>query len=224
VAVDTEAMKKFDGINYGFRPVSYWGDTTVQQAILRGVKGTLRRKGITTALANGELEKVGEDLLSAELTHAVRTRVGRIHPAFLGGEYLPSFESTETEIARIELQSTTYDVISIRASLGPERIHYRVVDEYGECFQVKPATSRRAFTLQQLVRFIDDVRHPDLSGPFSLSYNKLNAEYYEKRRELRYFTYIGSDLYPQLSAHYAQVFEEWVQEGEWEDEENAATE
>ncbi|MEN9732018.1 MAG: hypothetical protein RLZ45_13, partial [Verrucomicrobiota bacterium] len=31
MAVDTEAMKKFDGINYGFRPVSYWGDTTVQQ-------------------------------------------------------------------------------------------------------------------------------------------------------------------------------------------------
>lgn len=44
-------MKTFDGIDYEFRPESYWEDSTVQQAILREVKGTNRRELITKALA-----------------------------------------------------------------------------------------------------------------------------------------------------------------------------
>jgi hypothetical protein len=32
----------------------------------------------------------------------------------MGGEYLPDYEEGDVEIARIELESTTADVISIR--------------------------------------------------------------------------------------------------------------
>ena len=35
-------MKKYEGINYGFRPDSYWVDKTIRQSILRDIKGTER--------------------------------------------------------------------------------------------------------------------------------------------------------------------------------------
>ena len=210
-------MKNYDDINYEFRPVSYWNNRTVQQAILREVKGTHRRELITKALAEGELGRVSDELQSAEVSDDVRAQLGRIHPNFMGGEYLPSYERDETEIARFELQSTTADVISIRARFWQGLIHYRVVDEYKEHFSVKPATSRRPFTLQQLVKFIDAVSHPNLTHPFSLAYNEYNAEYYDSRESLRHFTSISSDIYPQLGGHFEQVFEDWVLEGKEEE-------
>jgi hypothetical protein len=210
-------MKKFEGINYQFRPENYWNNSTIQQAILRGVKGTKRRQLIAETLAEGKFETLGDELKSAEISDELRHRPGRVHPNSMGGEYLPSYERDETEIARFELQSTTADVISIRARFWQGRIHYRVVDEYNEHFEVKPATSRRPFTLQQLVKFINDVSHPNLSHPFSLAYNEYNAEGYDSRQSLRHFTSISSHSYPQLSDHFEQVFAEWVLEGKEEE-------
>ena len=57
--------------------------------------------------------------------------LGRIHPAFMGGEYLPDLSQDEVKIARITIASTTQDVTSVYARRGKNRIHYRVVDEYG---------------------------------------------------------------------------------------------
>ena len=48
----------------------------------------------------------------------------------MGGEYLPDYRANEVEIVRIELQSTTADVTSVRARLvgrKDPRIEYRVV-------------------------------------------------------------------------------------------------
>ncbi|MBM3901705.1 MAG: hypothetical protein FJ379_06395 [Verrucomicrobia bacterium] len=207
-------MKTFNGINYAFRPESYWNDTTVQQAILRGIKGTKRRQLIANALSEGTLEKLGDELQSAEVSDEVRDQLGRIHPSLMGGEYLPSYQRQETEIVRIELESTTSDVISIRGRCWKRRIRYRVVDEYQETFEVKPATSQRPFTLGQLIRFIDRVSHQDLWGPFSLAYNELNADGGTERRRLRHFTRISSDIYPQLHDHFEHVFTEWVREAD----------
>jgi len=44
-----------------------------------------------------------------------REGLGAIHPSFMGGEYLPGYRRNEVEIVRIELDSTTSDVISLRA-------------------------------------------------------------------------------------------------------------
>ena len=50
---------------------------------------------------------------------------------FMGGEYLPDYLPEEVEIARVAMESTTADVISIRAFMEADNlIHYRVVDEY----------------------------------------------------------------------------------------------
>jgi hypothetical protein len=64
------------------------------------------------------------------LDEEARRSLGQIHPSFMGGEYLPNYRRHEVEIARIELQSTTSDVISLRARGTGLRIKYRLVDEY----------------------------------------------------------------------------------------------
>ena len=51
----------------------------------------------------------------------------------MGGEYLPGYRRNEVEIVRIELDSTTSDVISLRARpIGRKRprIVYTLVDEH----------------------------------------------------------------------------------------------
>ena len=65
-------MKKYEGINYGFRPDSYWVDKTIRQSILRDIKGTERRKLIDDALKNGRFDKVEDALVGAELKSGLR--------------------------------------------------------------------------------------------------------------------------------------------------------
>lgn len=56
----------------------------------------------------------------------------KFHPSFVGGEYLPDYKANEVQIARIELQSTTTDVISIRAGGDmPVQQHQRVMPSKG---------------------------------------------------------------------------------------------
>jgi len=203
-------MKKYRAIRYAFRPKSYWKDTSVEQAILRGVNGIRRRQLLSQALAKGQFESVPEAIQSAEITPELRNRLGQIHPSFMGGEYLPSNQHGETEIARIELESTTSDVISIRARWEEGRIHYRVVDEYSTEFRCNPDSSDGPLNLGELIQFIDAVTCSDLWGPYSLAYNELNAEGGMERRRLRHFTRISSDIYCQLSSHFEKVFEAWA--------------
>ena len=59
-------------------------------------------------------------LRSPSLTEDERNRFGAIHPSFMGGEYLPDCNPSETEIARVKLRSTTQDLISIRATREDE--------------------------------------------------------------------------------------------------------
>jgi hypothetical protein len=211
-------MKKYEGIGYDFCPMSYWDDTSVEQAVLRGVKGKHRRRVLSKALAEGKFEKVSEEIQSSEISNELRDRLGQIHPSLMGGEYLPSYGREETEIARIELESTTSDVISIRARWADGQIHYRVVDEYDTEFHCNPDSSDEPLSLGEFIEFIDAVSCRDLWGPFSLAYNELNADGGTKRRRLRHFTTIDSDVYVQLSEHFERVFADWVAEGDAETE------
>jgi hypothetical protein len=45
----------------------------------------------------------------------------------MGSEYLPDYAEGEVEIARIELESTTAGVISVRAKKDDERVAYSIV-------------------------------------------------------------------------------------------------
>src|SRR5262249_4767409 len=79
----------------------------------------------------GNVESLEKWILAESVTEAERVALGQHHPALMGGEYLPGYQDEEVEIARVSLQSTTGDVISIRARRDRGAIRYRVVDEYG---------------------------------------------------------------------------------------------
>jgi hypothetical protein len=206
-------MKRYEGIDYGQRPASYWEESDVLASLLRNVKGRERREMIRCYWEQGRLEELDPALLQDALSEDVRERLGRIHPMFMGGEYLPDYKAEEVEIARVELESVTSDVISIRARRGRRRIVYRVVDEYGSEFSQPQKTGTAPFTLAGLVRFLDCCWQADGPGGIILGYNEMNLDGGTDRERYRHFTRVCSEFYPQLEAHYEHVFEDWVAAG-----------
>jgi hypothetical protein len=206
-------MKKYRGLKYAFRPKSYWDDEGVLAALLRNVKGAARRELIIKHFHQGTLETLPEVLLNQELPDGVRMSLGRLHPCMMGGEYLPDFSSGEVEIARISLQSTTFDVVSIRARPHERSIAYRIVDEYGEEFDERPEFSEQPFSLEELIGFLDNSGHRELwHGGISVGYNEYNLQGGADIERIRYFTTISSDIYLQLKTHYQRFFEDWYRE------------
>jgi hypothetical protein len=206
-------MKKVKGIRYGFRPKSYWEDLDPLTAILRNVTGENRRQMITDYWNAGRLEELDPKLLADEPDDDVRKSLGRIHPSFMGGEYLPPYLTSEVEIARICLRSTTSDVISLRARPVTAGIGYRVVDEYDAEFYLPIASSKEPLTLAELIQQFEDgeLEGLDHPGGLALGYNNMNAES-SSFEELRHFTRITSPIYRQLEQHFECVFEDWVNE------------
>jgi hypothetical protein len=99
---------------------------------------------ITDYFYQGRLDELVPTLTTEELSESDRASLGRIHPSFMGGEYLPDYLAGEVEIVRVELRSTTADVISLRArQVGPKdrSIEYRLVDEYETEFRFRPRQS-----------------------------------------------------------------------------------
>ena len=203
-------MSRYDGIDYSYAPESYWVDSSIRQSILRNIKGTERRKLVDEALRNGNFDQIEDELIKSEVSYELRNSLGAIHPHLMGGEYLPSYLDGETEIARIELQSTTSDVISIRARGLDGLIYYRIVDEYNGEFILSSETSQKPFTLEELVHFVENSSLCGLSGPLHLAYNEYNLECMDSREELRDFTSISSDIYSDLHNHFDRVFDDWV--------------
>ena len=165
---------------------------------------------VDEALRNGNFDLIEDELIGAEVSYDLRNSLGANHPHLMGGEYLPSYLEGETEIARIELQSTTSDVISIRARGQDGLIHYRIVDEYDGEFILSSETSQKPFTLEELVYFIENSSLCGLLGSLHLGYNKYNLECMDSSDELRDFTSISSDIYSDLYNHFDRVFDDWV--------------
>jgi len=71
----------------------------------------------------------------------------------MGGEYLPPFLHDETEIARISLESTSADQITVRAQRLPDGIAYRIVDEYEDMspdYECHPSRSQVLLQCREL--------------------------------------------------------------------------
>jgi hypothetical protein len=202
-------VKKYKGIRYGYRPKSYWSESSPLDAILRNVTGENRRRIIKASWLAGDIENIDPEILRDELEGEVRTGLGRIHPSFLGGEFLPPYLPGEVEIARILLKSTTSDVISLRARPVPNRIRYRIVDEYSGKFWLPITYSEKPLTLGELVTQFEEGTLDELPGNLAIGYNEYNAEY-EARETLRKFTTIESILYRQLEEHFENVYEAWA--------------
>ena len=204
-------MKRYRGINYGQKPASYWEESNVLQAVLSDVKGARRRELIRSAFQDGEIDDLDEELLESEFSGNSRTLWERLSPEHMGGEYLPDNKPGEVEIARIELQSTTFDVISIRARMNDGEIQYSIEDEYESVFTQPFDSTSEPLKLRELIEFIEGSEQEDCdySGGLAICFNEMNAEY-KDRSDLVDFTTVDSGFYPQLSQHFAKVHRDWA--------------
>jgi hypothetical protein len=207
--------KVYPAINYDFQPTSYWSPAANPlEVALRNVKGRERREMIRDFYRSGNLELLCDELLLDTLDEGARRSLGLIHPSFMGGEYLPNYARNEVEIVRIELESTTSDVISIRARPRGKRIEYAIRDEYGSEFRLPQKTSSHPFSLRRLICFLDAVEHPEADPSWSrfgfvLSYNQCNFDCGTPLEELHDFTRVTSDFYSGLGVHYAKAIANW---------------
>ena len=142
-------------IDLNYRPHSYFWAREYGIPLLSDIKGAERRKLYERALEADLTELVDAELLQHALPNEQREAQGRIHPVFMGGEYLPNRRHGEVEIARITIASTTQDVTCVYARPVGRRIHYRVVDEYsGDTLEGRGyRTSLKPLTLGQLSDF-----------------------------------------------------------------------
>jgi hypothetical protein len=169
-----------------YRPTSYWDLSDVHTVLLSRIKGEHRKRD---------------------------ARVSRMHPMLMGGEYLPDYEEEEVEIARVSLDSTTADVISIRARRTAEGIRYRVVDEYETEYRCVPELSEWLLSTGKLINLIDTAESFEIAGlvkpirEFNVEANDNDPEY---AAEMVDFVTVSSDFYPQPGNWYEEEAEEWL--------------
>lgn len=183
------------GIDLDFRPKSYFWPTGLETHLLSRIKGAERKAALQRLLDRGRHEDIPDFLAKSALSSAERQALGRIHPAFMGGEYLPDLMPAETMIARITIASTTRDVTCVYARRGKNRIHYRVVDEYeGQTLSGKNTrTSTRPLTLRELESFFN--------GAWSI-FDGLDMNFgesgYDEDEMQAFVVDVGSRFYPEL--------------------------
>lgn len=142
-------------IDLNFRPASYFGPQRLEEYLFSKIKSGEIRSHVQELFRAGRHSEVRE-LLGAE---GISTRAQRaleaVHPALMGGNYLPDPALGEVEIGRIRIRSTTGDVTSVYAKLDDGAIRYRVVDEYNGDTLAGPAEkeSRTPLTLSEFMDF-----------------------------------------------------------------------
>lgn len=195
-------------IRYQHRPKSYWSVGNLRQAVAN-IQGAARKQLALQLIDEDRLDEAAEFVLADRLTEEQRAELGRIHPALMGGEYLPESAPGEVEIARVALQSTTYDVISLRARPVRGGIAYRVVDEYESQYRLRPRFSRQPLTLRQLIRLIDTADSWEM-GDLTFGILRMNLEAGASIDDLRDFLEIDSEFYGELKRHYWFRIQDWL--------------
>lgn len=198
------------------RPHSYWEHTDPLAEILANVSGKARREMIRDFWNAGAIDQLEDTLLKDDLNFEARESLGRIHPFFMGGEYLPQRLPGESTIVRVELESTTHDVIELRARPLPNgKIKLRWLDEYESDFSHEPYPDviDQPFSFMELKDFIE-ATCPNEGEPLPLCYNIGNCcdGNAADADGLRHFTRFDSEFYPQLFDWAEQVVDDWIQE------------
>ncbi len=204
-------------IDLGFRPKSYFWPLGLETHLLSRIKGAERKAALRRLIDNGRLEDLPSFLAESALTEDDRKALGRIHPAFMGGEYLPDLMPTEVMVARITIASTTQDVTCVYAHRTKNRIHYRVVDEYGgdTLSGRNKRTSTRPLTLAQLESFFN--------GAWSI-YDVLEMNFsedgYDADEMQAFVVGVESEFYPEFGRLYRGRIAEWASAHHDEDDED----
>lgn len=203
--------------NWDFRPASYYFEDDWRGEVLSQIDGQLRRNCAEAELARTGVETY-EDYVSALIdgrldptmfrkqTAAEKQALGAIHPALMGGEYLPGLRNREVEIVRVSLRSTLADCISVRARFAGGRYHYRIEDEYDTEFDFMPRTSRTPLTFRKLVDLIDSasILDSELTNSLHDMYLRMNLEQTDEPESLLKFVSVDSYLYQEIADYYRQ--------------------
>jgi len=206
------------GIDLDFTPASYFTERDLRLALPSDIMGQARRHIARKRAAQGE--DPSPELLVGALTDDDRTAIGRIHPMFMGGEYLPRMKKCEVEIARISLRSVTADQISVRARRSGGRISYSIEDEYESeyvSYDPRPRTSSKPLSMHALVAMLDGACE---RGGAVMSHTMILMDH-EPSLELRHFVSVESDFYPDLGQYYEARFDEYFASLPCEDEDEA---
>ena len=206
----TEVNMSFD---LSWRPKSYWSPESHLHAIQHTIAGTARREFIERVAGEEEHPELIAPLLDEHLSPAERTLWGRVHPSFMGGEYLPKRREGEVEIARLEFASVTADVISIRALPHRYGLSLAIVDEYETDFVFTPKWQRKTLTLGQIQTLINTAKNPDEDSifPKGLVFPCIDrlAQEGSDLDFLRRFIQVRSSHYPELESLFEHKLDIW---------------
>ncbi len=208
-------MSDSEAIDLDFRPSSYFRPQPLEDYRLAQVKNSQVRAHLRRLLASERHDEVARILREEGVSDQDCRALERIHPLYMGGNYLPSPRPGEVEIARIQIYSTTGDVAAVYARRVGPRIRYRVVDEYaGETLEGKATRdSMKPLTL--------DALHDLLTNVWGL-HGILEANFEGDVEGMLGFFVAESDFYPDLDALCRRRVLEAFPEREEEDEEEEA--
>lgn len=200
------AVIKIGDIDLGFRPKFYFWPLGLETHLLSRIKGAERRAALKMLIDSGRLDSIPDFLAKSALSADERQMLGRFHPAFMGGEYLPDLLRNEVMVARITIASTTQDVTCVYARRGKNRIYYRVVDEYqGDTLSLPSArTSVRPLTLGQLESFFTRAW-----SIFDVLEMNFGDDGYDLDDMQGFVVSVDSEFYPQLAALYRYRIDAW---------------
>jgi len=201
-------------LDFEFLPETYWPGSRTPEQLLTRIKGKVRRDMARDILAEEGFAGLSAFLARAELAGEDLVMWGRVHPAMMGGEYLPALAEGEVEIARIGLDSTTGDQISIRAQQEDSTIRYRAADEYESTFLLSIETSEVPLTLGELIRLIDESAYDGdcYAGGLVISHLAYNLEGGSDVDDLEGFVSVES-------AYYQTVLDLWLDQHRFREEE-----
>ncbi|WP_354699082.1 hypothetical protein DSM112329_04788 [Paraconexibacter sp. AEG42_29] len=131
--------------------------------------------------------------------------LGKQHPAFMGGAYLPAGPAGSVEIARLDARTTTADVMSLRAERAGDRITFALTDEYEMTWDLPVASAPGPLSLREVLELLEGAQlrdEPDYRG-VTVAWRQRNfmeGDGREDALELVDFLTISSAFYPAIGA------------------------
>jgi len=129
-------------------------DITREQAILRRIKGNIRRELALNSMDIDGPDSVPEEWRAHELAEELKCLLQQQHPRARGGEDLPDLMEGEVEVARMTLANSVHgEVTSLRAQRNPDdnRILFRMDDEYGTEFSLPELDAEQGISVRQVL-------------------------------------------------------------------------
>lgn len=201
-----------NAIDLSFRPATYWPQSPNREQLLSRIKGKARRDLTRMFLEASGLSHMDAFIGREALPEDDRRAWGMIHPALMGGEYLPPQPHGSAEIARISLESVTSDQIALYAVRTPEGIRYSFADEYDHRIDQPFQVRRWLLNLTELIDLIDGSTIEGDIGVGGMVFSHLDANYDSEDDGLRTFVRVESAFYPDLRRYYEAAIDRWLED------------